>query len=59
MNYPLNSASNFRTSLRICHIDTGYDPAHASLLLHIRADLQWNFVDGDPNDGLCTFILDR
>jgi hypothetical protein len=36
--------------VRICHLDTGYDPAHATLPLHLRTDLQRNFVDGDLAD---------
>jgi hypothetical protein len=36
--------------VRIAILDTGYDPAHATLPLHLLTDLQRNFVDGDPND---------
>ncbi|HJZ54087.1 MAG TPA: S8/S53 family peptidase, partial [Gemmataceae bacterium] len=36
--------------VRVAHLDTGYDPAHATLPLHLRTDLQRNFVDGDPTD---------
>jgi subtilisin family serine protease len=36
--------------VRVGHLDTGYDPAHVSVPLHLRTDLQHNFVDGDPND---------
>jgi hypothetical protein len=36
--------------VRIGHLDTGYDPAHASLPLHLLTELQRNFVDSDPND---------
>ncbi len=34
--------------IRIGHIDTGYDPAHASLPPHLRRDLQRNFVEDQP-----------
>lgn len=30
---------------RIAHIDTGYDPEHATLPKHVRLDLQRNFVE--------------
>jgi subtilisin family serine protease len=37
--------------IRIGHLDTGYDPSHSSLPLHLRRDLQRNFVDdGPPGD---------
>jgi subtilisin family serine protease len=37
--------------VRIAHIDTGYDPGHATLPKFLRSDLQRNFVeDGSPND---------
>ena len=36
--------------IRIGHLDTGYDPGHESLPLHLRADLGRNFAGGDPND---------
>lgn len=32
---------------RIAHIDTGYDPEHATLPKHLRFDLQRNFVERD------------
>ncbi|ATQ42909.1 S8 family serine peptidase [Caulobacter mirabilis] len=36
---------------RVAHIDTGYDPGHATLPKHLRGDLQRNFVEPDrPND---------
>jgi subtilisin family serine protease len=36
----------------IAHLDTGYDPEHLTLPLHLRRDLQRSFVknDPDPND---------
>src|SRR5262249_34275308 len=36
--------------IRVGILDTGYDPAHATLPLHLRTDLQRNFVDADSND---------
>jgi subtilisin family serine protease len=36
--------------VRIAILDTGYDPAHASIPVHLRLDLQRNLADGDPND---------
>ena len=37
--------------VRIAHLDTGYDPNHATLPQHLRRDLGRNFVDDDwPND---------
>ena len=37
--------------VRIAHLDTGYDPAHATKPKFLRADLARNFVDPDrPND---------
>ena len=36
--------------IRIAHLDTGYDPEHVTLPLHLLTELQRNFVDGDPND---------
>ena len=33
--------------VRIAHLDTGYDPAHASVPKRLRADLAGNFVEGD------------
>jgi hypothetical protein len=37
--------------VRIAHLDTGYDPNHATLPRHLRRDLGRNFVDDDwPND---------
>jgi len=37
--------------VRVAHLDTGYDPNHATLPLHIRKDLERNFVDaGRPHD---------
>jgi len=38
-------------TIRIAHLDTGYDPAHRTLPRHLRSDLQRNFVgDQDPKD---------
>jgi hypothetical protein len=31
--------------VRVAHLDTGYDPNHATVPLHIRKDLERNFVD--------------
>lgn len=36
--------------IRVAHLDTGYDPAHATLPLHLLAALQRNFADGDAAD---------
>lgn len=36
--------------VRIVILDTGYDPAHVTLPLHLNATLARNFVDGDPAD---------
>jgi subtilisin family serine protease len=36
--------------IRIGHLDTGFDPNHASLPRHVRQDLQRNFVDGQPEN---------
>ena len=37
--------------MRIAHLDTGYDPAHATKPKFLRTDLARNFVDPDwPND---------
>jgi hypothetical protein len=37
--------------VRIAHLDTGYDPKHATLPRHLRRDLGRNFVDDDwPKD---------
>ena len=36
--------------VRIAILDTGYDPAHATIPLHLNVELARNFVDGDPND---------
>jgi subtilisin family serine protease len=36
--------------VRIAILDTGYDPEHVTLPLHLLTDLQRNFADGDPND---------
>ncbi|HET8782611.1 MAG TPA: S8/S53 family peptidase, partial [Pyrinomonadaceae bacterium] len=37
---------------RVCiaHFDTGYDPSHITKPQFLRADLQKNFEDGNPND---------
>ena len=37
---------------RVCiaHFDTGYDPTHITKPQFLRADLQKNFEDGNPND---------
>ena len=34
---------------RIAHIDTGYYPSHVTRPVHLRQDLERNFVDGDGN----------
>jgi subtilisin family serine protease len=49
------SLSQFaETRIRIGHLDTGYDPAHQSFPKHfpgqVRADLQRNFVKGEPEN---------
>jgi hypothetical protein len=36
--------------VRIAHLDTGYDPAHSTLPLRLRRDLQRNFVAGEKPD---------
>jgi hypothetical protein len=37
--------------VRIAHLDTGYDPTHGTKPIHLRVDLQKNFVDGElPDD---------
>jgi subtilisin family serine protease len=36
--------------VRVAHLDTEYDPAHATLPLHLLTERQRNFVDGDPSD---------
>lgn len=36
--------------IRIGHLDTGYDPEHASRPLHLLTALQRNFAEGDPGD---------
>jgi hypothetical protein len=36
--------------VRIAHLDTGYDPEHVTLPLHLLTHLARNFVDGDPDD---------
>jgi len=36
--------------IRIGLLDTGYDPNHETLPLHLRIDLGRNFAGGDPND---------
>ena len=37
--------------VRVAHLDTGYDPHHATCPLHLAGHLQKNFVDADrPND---------
>ena len=36
--------------IRIGILDTGYDPAHETLPLHLRTDLGRNFAGGDPED---------
>ena len=36
--------------IRIGLLDTGYDPGHETLPLHLRIDLARNFAGGDPND---------
>ena len=42
------SAAKNRT-IRIAHIDTGYDPNHPARPAHILTDLQRSFVDDDNN----------
>jgi Subtilase family len=42
---------NVASKVRIAHFDTGYDPKHRTLPIHLRKDLARNFVDdGNPND---------
>jgi hypothetical protein len=36
--------------VRICILETGNDPAHATLPFRLLTELQRNFADGDPND---------
>jgi len=37
--------------VRIAHLDTGYDPNHETRPIHLRTDIQRNFVDDNsPND---------
>jgi subtilisin family serine protease len=39
------------SEVRIAHFDTGYDPRHRTLPIHLRKDLARNFVDpASPND---------
>lgn len=33
--------------VRIGHLDTGYDPGHASVPEHLRPDMAWNFVENN------------
>ena len=35
--------------VRVGILDTGYDPVHASIPLHVRFDLQKDFADGDDD----------
>jgi subtilisin family serine protease len=47
----LAGGADAKPRVRIAHLDTGYDPDHASLPLRLRKDLAHNFVDEDrPND---------
>ena len=47
----LAGGANVKPRVRIAHLDTGYDPGHASLPLHLRKDLARNFVDDNkPSD---------
>ncbi|MCG8294483.1 S8 family serine peptidase [Pseudomonas entomophila] len=44
-------ARDQQQAIRIAHLDTGYDPNHASLPLHLDKQNQRNFRDSDhPND---------
>jgi hypothetical protein len=47
--------------IRIAHLDTGYDPGHATRPAHLRTDLQRNFMDdgaaGDAHDPGATGLL--
>ncbi|MDH7972811.1 S8/S53 family peptidase, partial [Sphingomonas sp. AR_OL41] len=36
-----------RSTIRVAHLDTGYDPSHAALPAGLRRDLQRNFVAGE------------
>src|SRR5262249_47394201 len=36
--------------VRIAHFDTGYDPNHQTKPIHLRTDLQRNFVDDNSPD---------
>jgi hypothetical protein len=43
------------STIRIAHLDTGYDPTHAETPMRLRQDLQRNFVQGGkPNDAADT-----
>ena len=37
-------------TVRVAHLDTGYDPAHRALPAHLNTHLQRNFVDADRPD---------
>jgi subtilisin family serine protease len=37
-------------SVRVAHLDTGFDPNHPSRPINLRVDLARNFVDGDSTD---------
>jgi hypothetical protein len=37
-------------SVRVAHLDTGFDPNHPSRPMNLRVDLGRNFVDGDTAD---------
>jgi hypothetical protein len=43
----LAGGADAKPRVRIAHLDTGYDPDHASLPLRLRKDLARNFVDED------------
>lgn len=40
----------FDTPVRIAHLDTGYDPGHSKLPIHLNHDLQRNFVEGENSN---------
>ena len=44
-------APNAATTIRIAHLDTGFDPNHSTRPVNLRLDLQRNFVDANrPGD---------
>ncbi|MBR0680157.1 S8 family serine peptidase [Roseomonas eburnea] len=46
-----DGAGGSPATVRVAHLDTGYDPAHDEVPARLRLDLQRNFVEADrPND---------